>query len=175
MKTRKTHHRGTRHGGQAPYTETSILERLKCKRSGVPVNRSALGPFHRAGRPRTGARKALAPGTRYVWIELALVGQAFSLPRLAGSTTAFSAAHGHRRQAESPTYLKPQDSRPKTTYHAKCANALLASAMRCVCSRVFIALPSLRAASQSSLARRWAKGLPFSARTAVMIQRKHRL
>ncbi len=29
-------------------------------------------------------------------------------------------------------------------YQAKCENALLASAMRCVCSRLFIAVPSLR-------------------------------
>ena len=40
----------------------------------------------------------------------------------------------------------------RPAHHAKCAKALFASAMRCVCSRVCIALPSPRAASYNSRA-----------------------
>ena len=60
-------------------------------------------------------------------------------------------------------------------YQAKCANALLASAIRCVFSRVVTALPSFFAASISSFARRRCIGRPRSERIASMIQRKVRL
>ena len=60
------------------------------------------------------------------------------------------------------------DQRPRP----KCAKARLASAMRCVFSRVVTALPSLWAASQSYFASRMWIGLPRSSRAAVMIQRK---
>ena len=54
----------------------------------------------------------------------------------------------------------------------KWAKARLASAMRCVFSRVVTALPSLWAASQSSFASRMWICLPRSSRAATMIQRK---
>ena len=56
-------------------------------------------------------------------------------------------------------------------YHAKWANALLASAMRCTFSRVCMAAPSPLNAAISSVARRLAVLEPFPARIASRIQR----
>src|SRR5262245_2885641 len=62
-----------------------------------------------------------------------------------------------------------------TDYQAKCANALLASAILMVFSRLVMASPSLRKAAMSSSARRRNMGRPALPRAAAMIQRIDRL
>ena len=57
------------------------------------------------------------------------------------------------------------------SYQAKCAKALLASAMRCISSFFLIAVPSFFAASRISLASFSAIGFPLPARAALMSQR----
>src|SRR5262249_1481687 len=61
------------------------------------------------------------------------------------------------------------------TYQAKCAKALLDSAILMVFSRLFMASPSRREAAMSSSASRRYIGRPFLPRAAVMIQRIDRL